>query len=226
MNKNFKHSGYTLIELVLSVFVGSIVLAGAYASYSVVAGQFNRNSAISEIRDFAVPTIKILTRDLRMAGYRAVDSNIESTYAKINPPITITDVNGSCCDSFSVIYDKALDNRVRVSYMVLSRTNPNRNALYMNIDQWNGTAWVSQVNDAIVADYIDDFQIVGRNNNSSGYPTVIDFNLVFVSKNKTTGTNTFTKPAYSFGNNNGYSITDNYLREGFDYTVRLRNITN
>jgi prepilin-type N-terminal cleavage/methylation domain-containing protein len=226
MIKNLNNSGYTLIELVLSVFVGSIVLAGAYASYSVVSGQFNRNSAISEIRDFAVPTIKILTRDLRMAGYRAVDSNIESTYARINPPISITDVNAACCDSFSVIYDKALDNRIRVSYFVANRNNPTRNALYMDIDQWNGTSWINQVNDAIVADYVEDFQIAGRNNNSSGFPTIIDLNIVFRSKNKTTGTNTFTKPAYSFGNNNGYSITDNHLRESFDYTIRLRNISN
>lgn len=222
-NKNYI-SGYSLIELILAVFVGSIVIAGAYASYSVVAAQYNRSSGVSEIRDFAVPTIGIISRDLRMAGHRAVDSNIESVYGKIDPPIQITDTASACCDSFFVAYDKDESTRLKVTYTVAARTNPDRNALFMDIDQWDGNAWNNTTNDAIVADYVEDFQIEGSDNNSAGYPTLISFNIVFKSKNKNQTPVTFTKSAYGSGNNDSYTITDNYLREEFDTSVILRNL--
>lgn len=221
-----KERGYSLIELVMASFCGAIVLAGAYASYSVVAGQYNRGSGISEIRDFAIPTISIIARDLRMAGYREVDNNIESTYAKIDPPIQITDVASACCDSLWVAYDKDLSTRVRVTYFVTQRNNPTRNALFMNIDNWDGSAWINSTSNAIVADYVEDFQVVGSNNNLDGYPTLVEFNIVFRSKNKSQTSQTFTKSAYGSGNNNNYTITDNYLREEFEGSVILRNLVN
>ncbi len=214
-----------MIELLLAVMVGSIVLAGVYASYTVIAIQFQKNAATAEIRDFALPTLKIISRDLRMAGYRAVDNNITSTYGKIDPPIAITDVSGACCDSISVTYDKSLTNRVKVTYYVAARNNPPRNALYMNIDSWDGSNWINTTNAAIVADYVVDFQIEGKNLNSSGYPTLINYNIVFQSRDKTKTQNTFTKSSYGAGNNDGYSVTDYYMREEFDSSVVLRNIS-
>lgn len=223
-NKLNKQSGYTLVELVLAVFIGSIVLAGAYASYSVIANQFQRTSGVSDIRDFAIPTITIISRDLRMAGFRSVDSNIESTYSKIDPPIQITDVAGACCDSFWVAYDKSSTQRVKVSYFVAARTNPARNALFLNVDQWDGNTWNNITSNAIVADYVEDFQVVGSSNNQAGYPTLVSFDIVFRSRNKNQIPVTFTKSAYGSGNNNSYSTTDNYLREEFDTSVILRNL--
>lgn len=222
--KNNREAGYSMVELLLAVFVGSIVLAGGYASYAVIAAQYQRNSGVSDIRDFAVPTIKIINRDLRMAGYRAVDNNIESTFGRINPPITITNAANVCCDSFFVVYDKSLTSRIRVTYYVAARTSPSRNALFMDIAQWNGTTWVNQTTGAIVADYVEDFQIEGSQNNTSGFPTFIDYNLVFTSRNKTPTTNAFTKSSYASGDHDGYSVTDNYQREEFESSVRLRNL--
>ncbi len=219
-----KESGYTLVELLLAVFVGSIVLAGAYASYSVVAAQYQRNAGISEIRDFAIPTIKILSRDIRMAGYKAVDSDIQSTYGDIVTPISITDVNAACCDSFYVVYDKAADERYRVTYFIAARSDPDRNALYMDIEQWDGDSWVMQTNDALVSDYVVDFQLEGASNNDSGDPTLVNYNIVFQSRSKTKTPNTFTKSEYGSGNNDSYVVTDNYLREEFDTSIRLRNL--
>ncbi len=219
---NKSEAGYTLVELLLAVFVGSIVLAGAYASYAVVAAQYTRNSGVSDIRDFAIPTISLLSRDIRMAGFRAVDSNIESVYGRIDPAVEITDVAGACCDTISVTYDKAEDERYRTTYFVSARFD--RNALFMNIQQWDGSAWTMITQDAIVADYIEDFQVEGSQNNSTGQPTMVDFSLVFRSRNKTKTPVTFTKSDYASGNYNSYSITDNYIREEFDTSVRLRNL--
>ncbi len=221
---NSSEAGYSLLELLLAVFIGSIVLAGAYSSYSVIANQYQKNSGVAEVRDFAIPTVTLISRDLRMAGFRAVDSNIESTYAEIDPPIIITNVAGACCDSFSVTYDKSTTSRIKVSYFIAARTNPARNALYMNIDTWTGNSWVSQTANAIVADYIEDFQVEGSQNNADGYPTLVNFGIVFRSRNKTPYSTAFTKTSYASGDNDGYTITDNYLREQFDYSVYLRNL--
>jgi prepilin-type N-terminal cleavage/methylation domain-containing protein len=218
-----KEGGYSLLELILAMFIGAIVLAGAYASYSVIAAQYSRNTGVAEIRDFAIPTIKLISRDLRMAGFRAVDDNIESTYARIDPPIIITDVAGACCDSVAVTYDKSTTQRLRVTYYVAARANPTRNALFMNIDQWDGNNWISQTAGAIVADYVEDFQLEGSLNNSAGYPTLLNLGMVFRSRNKTPYSNIFTKSAYANGNNS-FTVTDNYLREQFDFTEHLRNL--
>ncbi len=224
VNKINTQSGYSLIELIMAAFVGSIVIAGAYASYSVVASQYQKGSGIGDVRDFAIPTISIISRDLRMAGFRAVDNNIETIYGRINPPIQITDTAGACCDSFWVVYDKDINTRLRITYSVAARANPTRNALFMDIDQWDGNAWNNTTNDAIVADYVEDFQVEGANNNSAGDPTLVSFNIVFRSRNKSQTPITFTKSAYGSGNYDSYSITDNYLREEFDTSVILRNL--
>jgi len=216
--------GYSLVELVMSAFIGSVVLAGAYASYSVVAAQYQRSSGKATIRDFAIPTINILSRDLRMSGYRAVDDNIESVFPKIDIPVSITDVANNCCDSFYVTYDKDENNRVRVTYFVSPRTNPDRNALFTHIDSWNGSGWDRVTDSAIVADYIEDFQIEALNNNQTGLPTLVNFNLVFKSRNKNATPITFTKSEHGSGNNPGWLVTDNYLREEFDTSVILRNL--
>ncbi|MDX1949080.1 MAG: hypothetical protein SFT90_01105, partial [Rickettsiales bacterium] len=100
-----KNSGYSILELVLAVFTSSIVLLGAYSAYTIVAEQFKRNNLISEIRDFAMPTIRLISRDLRLAGYKEVDANVESTMGNIETPITITDSGTSaCCDSLQIVY--------------------------------------------------------------------------------------------------------------------------
>lgn len=213
-----------MLELILAIFTGAIVLMGVYASYLAVAGQYERSSATSEIRDFAMPTIRFITRDLRMAGFRSVDNNIESTYGRIDNPITITDTGaGACCDSLSIIYDRDFTTRIRITYFVAARVNPTRNALFMDIETYDGAAWVIQTDNAIVTDYVEDFQVAGSNLNSKGEPTFVSFNLIFRSRDKVKTTQTFTKSAYGTGNFI-FTANDNYIREEFETSVVLRNI--
>lgn len=222
INRNI--AGYSMLELILAMFTGAIVLAGVYASYLAVADQYEKNSATSEIRDFAMPTIKFITRDLRMAGFRSVNSSIESTYGRIDNPVTITDTGtASCCDSLSIIYDRDFTTRLRITYFVMQRTNPARGALYMDVEAYDGSAWIIQTNDAIVTDYVEDFQVVGSNLNSLGQPRLVNFNLIFRSRDKVKTTQAFTKSAYGSGNFI-FTANDNYIRDEFETSVMLRNI--
>jgi prepilin-type N-terminal cleavage/methylation domain-containing protein len=218
-------AGYSMIELLLATLVGGIVLAGAYASYNIIATQYKKNSSIGEINDFATPTLKIIARDLRMAGFKAVDSEIESTYGRIDNPVTIVDSGNACCDSISVVYDKSIGERVLVTYRVAPKTNdPSRNALYMDVDQFQSAGtWITVHNNSIVADFVEDFQIQTVQTNASGQPSLINLNIVFRSRNKTNNQSNFTKSDYETGNYD-FSITDNYLREGFETTILLRNL--
>ncbi len=223
--KRVSEFGYSMIELLLATVVGGIVLAGAYASYNLIATQYKKNSSIGEINDFATPTLKIIARDLRMAGFKAVDAEIESTYGRIDDPITITDSGNACCDSISVIYDKSVTERVRVTYRVAPKANDtSRNALYMDVDQYQAAGtWVEVYNSSVVADFIVDFQVEATKTNASGQPSLVNLNIVFRSRNKTNSQSTFSKADYETGNYD-FSITDNYLREGFETTILLRNL--
>ncbi len=222
-NKN-KISGYSILELVLAVFTSSIVLLGAYSAYTIVAEQFKRNNLVSEIKDFALPTIRLISRDLRLAGYKEVDANIESLQGNIANPITINDSGTAiCCDNIQIIYDKSISERVRISYFVANRTNPERKALFMNVETYNGSTWDMQTQNAIVTDYIEDFQVEGKNFNSLGQPKLVSFSLIFRSRNKVNTAQNFQKPDYQTGNFI-FTANDNYLREAFETSVRLRNI--
>lgn len=212
-----------MLELILALVAGSIVLMGVYASYIVVAEQYKVNSIKAEIRDFAIPTIRLVSRDLRSAGYKAVDAEIESTYGKIDNPVVITDSGTACCDSLQIIYDKDTANRYRITYFVQQRNNPTRNALYMDVDRYDGATWQAVTNDAIVTDYIENFDVEGSNFTSAGQPKLVSFSMIFRSMNKTATTRAFAKAAYSTGNHN-FSANDNYIREEFETAVRLRNI--
>lgn len=239
-NKNNNNQkGFTLVELLLALFCGSIVLAGAYASYTVISDQYQRNSGLAEIRDFAMPTLKLLTRDIRMAGYTAVDSNTmlsnygSISYANSDPdpskdlsPVKIDDnFNNNIFDKISVVYDKVLDDRYRVSYYV--GTKGDHYALYTDIEKWNGASWdPPSVSGAIVADYVEDFQIEGYNNGAPDglTPNFIGLNIVFRSRSQTKSLNTFDKADYGYGKDNNFTTSKYYLFEEFDAAVKLRNL--
>lgn len=226
MAKNkISQAGYSMIELLLATVVGSIVLAGAYVSFSIVAKQHNKNSAIGDLNDFATPTLKILTRDIRMAGFKAVDTDIESDYGRIDNPFVITDSGTICCDSFQLIYDKSTTERLKITYRVAPKTNDTtRNALYMDVEQYQSSGtWIDVITSAIVADYVEDFQIEAVKTNAAGEPTLVNLNIVFRSRNKTNSPSTFQKADYSTGNYD-FSITDNYLRDEFETSIYLRNL--
>lgn len=222
---NNSEAGYSMLELLLATVVGGIILAGAYVSYSIVAEQYNKNTALSDLTDFAIPTIKIISRDVRMAGFKSVNTDIESSYGRIDNPVAITDSGNLCCDSITVIYDKSVTERFRVTYRVAPKTNDtSRNAIYTDKEQYQSSGtWADVYNNALVADYVEDFQLEVQETNQAGEPILINMNIVFRSKNKLKQASSFSKASYSAGNY-VFSITDNYLRDEFEATILLRNL--
>ncbi len=225
MNYSNTESGYTLIELLLAVVVGAVILGASYTSYSLIAQQYETLSSKSEIQEMGLPTLNILTRDLRMAGYKALDTSLDSFYGKIDAPVDITDSGDACCDTIRIVYDTDLTTRLRTTYRVATRSNPTRNALFMDRESWDGNVWNSLTSGALVADYVEDFQVVGADFNLDGEPQLIDLSLVIRSKHALAKTYTYQKASYSPGNYT-MDITGNFMREEFTATINLRNIRN
>lgn len=229
MNKNIYINGYSMIELLLSVIVGSVVLAGAYTSYNSVSMQFNANKSGSEINEMAVPTLRVLSKAIKKAGFKAVDTQIESDFGRIQDPITIIDSGSSaCCDEFTIIYDEDLATRYRERYYIAARSGLGRKALFLDKEIWNETSeeWDDIYISAIVTDYIEDMQLEIVEQNSNSQPVLIDMNLIFRSRSKKSTPQIFTKNAESTGNYIFTPSTENvnYTHQEFETTILLRNL--
>ena len=221
--------GYSTLELLLATAVGSIVIAGSFSAYSVIGKQQKRVSAFSEVQSAGMPTLRIISRDLRMAGRVAMDANIEPVYGAIATPIVITDSGDACCDSIVITYDQdstVNPKRCVITYSVAARTNPARNALFRNVSTPNGDLGDTCTGDSstdLVTDYVDDFQAVGSDNDASGFPRLVDMSILLRSQSILPSNRTYTPPDQVVGNFN-YSFTDNYHRDEFTMTVNIKNL--
>ncbi|MCE3232249.1 MAG: hypothetical protein K0R98_506 [Rickettsiaceae bacterium] len=224
--------GYSMLELLLASAVGSIVIAGSYTSFVIVAKQYQRIAAFSETQDAGIPTIHLLKRDLRMAGREALDSNLDPVFGAITTPIAITDSGNACCDSITIIYDRTSgtsNQRCQIVYETASRAanSITRNALYMTVTTLNASpASFTCIGDgatSLVTDYVDDLQFVGSDNDSNSNPRIVDISMILHSKSLMAKTVSYSKPTQTVGNYN-FSATDQYHRDEFTATVNIKNL--
>ncbi|MEI7917627.1 MAG: prepilin-type N-terminal cleavage/methylation domain-containing protein, partial [Methylophilaceae bacterium] len=61
--------GYTFIELMVALAVSSIVIAGSYAGYSLLARQQQFLNAQTSLDRNALRVVDLIQSDIRMAGY-------------------------------------------------------------------------------------------------------------------------------------------------------------
>ncbi len=216
--------GYSMVELLLATVVGSITLGAAYASYDVIGKQYKRILAYSEVQEFGMPVLGIISRDIRLAGYKAIDASLASTYGAVTDAITITDSGNACCDSIVLTYDKSTTQRYRITYFTQTRTTPTtRQAIYMDKEQWNGVNWTTIVDDSLVTDYVEDLQFSGSDLDSNGDPMIVDIFLVTRSRTAIPRSKTYANPGETISNYT-YSFTDKYHRDEFAATVNVRNL--
>ena len=92
INKN--QAGLTLIEILIALVITTIVLAGLYTAYSLVAKQFLQQTERGNIYNSGRNLITIISRDLRMAGFQHYDNS-----TSIPNPID------SSCKEICIVYD-------------------------------------------------------------------------------------------------------------------------
>ena len=156
-------SAYTLTELLVATAVGSIVMAMAFSSFSIINQKYQKYSDMSNLHRGASQVLNIITRDLRMAGYQDLDT--------VNGLITsavITENNDTDrgSDAITITYDTDTQNRIKVKYYLLpckdtgQCTEEGRYRLYKT--KWSKVNGSWEINadykDQAVADYVDDLQ--------------------------------------------------------------------
>lgn len=77
-------SGYSLVELLVAIVVGSIVIAAAYGSYQVVLGMFIHSDQQAELHLAGREAMYLLSRDIRMAGFENPEN---TTLGAITTPL-------------------------------------------------------------------------------------------------------------------------------------------
>ena len=87
--KNSKNTkGITLIEILIGIVVSSIMMAAMYTTYSAVNNTYSQVTDRAKISQSGRDVLGMLTRDIRMAGFKYFNDNIQSTNEHI--PILIT----------------------------------------------------------------------------------------------------------------------------------------
>jgi len=172
--------GYSMIELMIALAVGGISIAALYAGYTVFVGYHSKLSALAAADRSALQVLDVLTRDLRVAGYK----DFSTTYGSLagtgvpvvdfsgaigNIPVVTCGCNpGESC-RITTVYDLDSTRRIGVSYY--TRTHAGNRAtrcrLYQRRDQWTGSTWTRGTED-VVADWVDNIHFVASDLQASG----------------------------------------------------------
>jgi len=161
MHRNQK--GMSLVEIMVAIVVSTIVISAAYASYSIISKNYEFQKDLKYMSQTARAVVKMIARDVRMAGYT------EFNKQQIKEAVKITDSSGTCCDRIDIVYDKSSSERIKISYYTQQYNN--RYRLMKKTDKCTNSdcSSTSTLQSAQpIADYVEDFQFVGTN---SGCPT-------------------------------------------------------
>jgi len=82
-----KCSGFTLVELLVTVIVGSIAIGAVFASYQLVTRSQNRLSELKELHESGQVALGMIRRDIQLAGYSHHDCLAQGMGAAIHSPV-------------------------------------------------------------------------------------------------------------------------------------------
>ncbi|MDH5570755.1 MAG: PilW family protein [Gammaproteobacteria bacterium] len=88
-----QQSGLTLIEMMVSLVISLIILAGLYTIYSSNKTAYQRNTGLTQIQESGRYAISMLAKDIRMAGYPKTNDVLQTVL--FNGSADNTGPNGS-----------------------------------------------------------------------------------------------------------------------------------
>ena len=161
---------YTLVEMLVALAVSAIIIGATYASYEMVARQYHKNMDIADMHTSGRAIMRIIERDVRMAGFEYRDKDAKVTYGSISSPLTIKDSGDKCCDEVTVVYDYYDEEakkaeRIRIRYWAKAYTSNKgtRHRLYKQKDILGKNKAIlanpTIGKEEVMADYIEDLQI-------------------------------------------------------------------
>ncbi len=224
-----REQGFTLVELMVAMVVGSIAIASAYASYDVIAKQYEKVKGVTEMQSSSRSIMRMIERDIRMAGFKWRDNKGAITYGSISEPIKITDSGNKCCDAVTVIYDYRDEasnkvERVQIRYWVAdyAGSSGTRGRLFRKTDILgrNKKILLKSINgnDDVLADYVEDLQF----SDGSLLQGLIAIDLILRTKKQYGLDRNYAKKDH-FGGNYDINKNDAYKRQEYSSTVLIRN---
>jgi|TARA_B100001079_G_scaffold261991_1_gene263681 type II secretory pathway component PulJ len=132
-------AGVTLIEILIGILISVIMMAAMFASYSVVNSTYTQVTDRAKISQTGRDVIGMMIRDIRIAGYKYFNDNIQTTNE--HSPIIITKSTNfnTECDKIDIVYGdvdykasgspKYTYERYKITYKCNRSTIPNKNAL-------------------------------------------------------------------------------------------------
>lgn len=221
-----KENGFTFLELLLSVFTGTLLLAGSYYAYGVLARQFASARSEADMRAAGYAALDFISAELRKAGRVAYDDAMASSGGAIDAPVVATDSAGAnfCCDALRVEYDESPGIRRRTTIYADARDNvETRYALYMDVDERAASGeWAPLYAHAYLVDDVERFDVVVGATGESGMPTSVALELTLRAKEPGLLAENFSYPSYSAAAHLG-AHTDRYARKWFRRETLLRN---
>jgi hypothetical protein len=123
--------------------------------------------------------MRIIERDVRMAGFEYRDKDAKVTYGTISSPLTIKDSGNKCCDEVTIVYDyfdeeSKKAERIRIRYWAETHTSNkgSRHRLYKQKDILGQNKKILAKpkigTKDVMADYIEDLQLNPNTPSSSG----------------------------------------------------------
>ena len=157
-----RNSGFTLAELLVSIVIGAISIAAAFASYNYFNKSYKSVSQKASINSSARDALTVIARDLRNAGYIDINFTRDS-----RPEIKLINLKQKSLDNLdelAVWYTTAPNDRMRVYYRPMKYQNSNKMYLAREV----------VMNPVTARNVIYD--------NIEFVPNIVDFQVVFKDK--------------------------------------------
>ena len=154
-----RSSGFTLAEVLVSIVIGAISIAAAFASYNYFNKSYKSVSQKAAINSSARDALTVIARDLRNAGYIDINFTRDS-----RPEIKLINLRQKYLDnldSLAVWYTTAPNDRMRVYYRPMKYQDSNKMYLAREV----------VMNPVTVGTVIYD--------NIEFVPNIVDFQVVF-----------------------------------------------
>ena len=220
-------SGFTLVEVLVSVAVSAIALTSLVIAFDIVEKQYTEIRDVSQMSQSGRNILKIIERDIRMAGYvHHIDSGSKQ-FGEIATPVQFTNLT-KCCDEIKVIYDYRNDfdsstKRIEIRYWVENYTGSGgiRGRLFKQTNIIAPSA--SSGDKEPMADYIEDLQFEPSGPDAKPN-SLIGVYLALRSKKELRRQKLFKRGGH-FPGDSTTEKNDQYWREEFSTSVAVRNLT-
>ena len=126
-------AGITLIEILIGVVISTVMMAAMYTSYNVVNSTYSQVTDTARISQTGRDVVGMIIRDIRMAGYKYFNDNIQTDNTE-HIPILITKKNiSNLCDKIEIVYgdikyDRSVDpityefEKIKITYECILST--------------------------------------------------------------------------------------------------------